>query len=127
MLEKDIVNHVVKNWDTLFPDLIFVKTEYSLRNFRVDILAYKKGDRKHSVFIEVKHNSSQRDLIYEITKQIKFADWYNQFSRVSLYTLAEDYDSFIAEWLTDNNVKQYIYSYENELENFKIKENEECY
>ena len=32
--EKDIVQKIVGSWENYFPDLSFVKTEFSFRDFR---------------------------------------------------------------------------------------------
>ena len=93
--EKDIVNHITSNWNSYFPDIDFWKTEYSLRNFRVDIAASMKVNLKDlsirdkdtiieraPIFFEVKYNSNMRDLMFEIQKQIAFRDWYINYGNV---------------------------------------------
>lgn len=136
--EKDIVNHIIKNWNNYFSDLTFWKTEYSLRNFRVDIAAYFNANLKDfnireedywckpTVFFEVKHNSEMRDLIFELEKQIKFRDWYINVNKalVVIAVILDDYsDSDIIDYLKKNNIMMYQYFIENDdINTLQIKE-----
>ena len=44
--EKDIVKKIVDSWEDYFPQLRFWRTEYSFRDFRVDIAADFEVDRE---------------------------------------------------------------------------------
>jgi hypothetical protein len=135
--EKDIVKQVVDNWGHYFPDLRFCKTEYTLRNFRVDILADFKANLKDlgireedyfcnpAVFIEVKFNSNMRDLIFELQKQIQFRDWYIKYGKAfcMICVLSDEYDLDMVKFMEDNSIIMYKYEIEdNDIETLSIKE-----
>jgi hypothetical protein len=126
--EKDIVKEIVDNWGDYFPDLQFCKTEYSLRNFRVDMLASFDANLKDlglrdedyfckpAVFIEVKYNSNMRDLIFELQKQIQFRDWYINTAKAFcvICVLSDDYDIDMVKFMEDNSIVMYKYSIEDD-------------
>lgn len=78
--EKDIVKHIVDNWEKFFPELIFKRTEFQARSdYRCDILSFLpmnlkdygyEQDEIHyaGIYTEVKYNSASRDLIFELEK-----------------------------------------------------------
>lgn len=135
--EKDIVKQVVDNWGHYFPDLRFCKTEYSLRNFRVDILASFKANLKDlglreedyycspAVFVEVKYNSNMRDLIYELQKQIQFRDWYINIGKAfcMICVLLDDFDEDMVKFMENNSILMYKYEIDNDdISTLSIKE-----
>ena len=135
--EKDIVKQVVDNWDKYFPDLHFCKTEYSLRNFRVDILADFAANLKDlglretdyncrpAVFVEVKYNSNMRDLIFELQKQIQFRNWYINCGKAfcMICVLSDDYDIDMVKFMEDNAIIMYKYEIEDDdISTLTIKE-----
>lgn len=126
--EKDIVNYIVVNFDKFFPELKFNKTEYKLRDFRVDILAsfyanlkdYNLRDKDYycfpSVFIEVKHKSLMRDLLFEMNKQIEFRDWYINTAKALciICVLSDDFNKSMVDYMEKNNIMMFKYHYEND-------------
>lgn len=135
--EKDIVKHIVDNWDKFFPDLRYCKTEHSLQNFRIDILADFEANLKDlgireedyfcrpSVFFEVKYNSNMRDLLFELQKQINFRNRYININKAfcMICTISDDYDSDMIEFMEDNSITMYKYEIENnDLSTLKMKE-----
>lgn len=135
--EKDIVKQVVDNWGFYFPDLHFCKTEYSLRNFRVDILADFKANLKDlglreedyycspAVFMEVKYNSNMRDLIYELQKQIQFRDWYINYGKAFcvICVLSDEFDEDMVKFMEDNSIIMYKYEIDDDdISTLSIKE-----
>ena len=89
--EKDVVDYLYDNWSKFFPELIGCRKEYTFRDSRVDILSsfpvdlYELGIREEddmfryinaAVFVEVKYNNNDRDLLFELQKHINFRDWY---------------------------------------------------
>ena len=111
--ESDIVKHVTEHFNDYFPDFKFHKTEYSLRNFRVDILASFKTDLKDlglrdesyicepALFIEVKHNSEMRELLFELKKQLDFQKWYMNTAKAfcMIAVLSDDFDEAIVRYM----------------------------
>lgn len=135
--EKDIVKHIVDNWDKYFPDLRFCKTEYSLKNFRVDILADFEANLKDlgireddyicrpAVFFEAKYQSNMRDLIYELQKQIKFRDWYINIAKAfcMICVISDEFDPDMIDFMESNSILMYKYEMENNnLNTLVIKE-----
>lgn len=135
--EKDIVKQVVDNWEGYFPDLRFCKKEYSLRNFRVDMLADFEANLKDlglrdedyfckpAVFFEVKYNSNMRDLIFELQKQIQFRDWYINIGKAFcvICVLSDDYDADMVKFMNDNSVVMYKYEIkDDDITTLSIKE-----
>lgn len=126
--ESDIVKHVTEHFNDYFPDFKFHKTEYSLRNFRVDILASFKTDLKDlglrdesyicepALFIEVKHNSEMRELLFELKKQLDFQKWYMNTAKAfcMIAVLSDDFDEAMVDYMEDNGIIMYRYSYEDE-------------
>lgn len=126
--EKDIVKEIIDHWGDYFPDLQFCKIEYSLRNFRVDMLASFDANLKDlglrnedyfckpAVFIEVKYNSNMRDLIFELQKQIQFRDWYINIGKAFcvICVLSDDYDIDMVKFMEDNSIVMYKYSIEDD-------------
>lgn len=112
--ESNIVNHLVNNWDKYFENTIFWKTEYSLRNFRVDIASYVNSDFKEKgkftqvpIFIEVKYNSNMRDLMFELQKQISFRDFYTKYGKsfCMICVISDEFDYDMVRFMTDNNIE----------------------
>ena len=135
--EKQVVKQIVDHWDTYFPDLHFCKTEYSLHNFRVDILADFEANLKDlnireedyfckpTVFFEVKCNSLMRDLIYEIQKQVKFRNRYINTNKCycMICTISDEYDEDMVDFLEQNNIIMYKYTIDNnDISTLKISE-----
>ena len=126
--ENDIVKYVCNNFNKFFKDLKFVRTEFSLRNFRVDIFATYKDENTNtwpSVFFEVKHQSYMRDLLFELNKQIKFRDWYNSNPNCLCHicVLSDKFEDSMLDFFKDNNIRLFKYSYDNDdLNTLKIEE-----
>lgn len=126
--EIDVVKYVIQNFNTYFPDFKFHKTEFSLRNFRVDILASFEADLKDlglrdesficrpALFIEVKHNSKMRDLMLELKKQLNFQKWYMNIAKAfcMIAVLSDEFDETMVDYMEENGIIMYRYSYENE-------------
>jgi len=84
LLEKDIVKYIIRNWTNLFDNNIkLYRTEVRwLNDYQCDITAYteiilnkeygysKPYKYNAPIFIEVKFNKNDRDLIYEIKKAL---------------------------------------------------------
>lgn len=129
--EKDIVNKIVGSWENYFPDLSFVKTEYSFRDFRVDIFADFEVDReafnlspsnyklRAPVFFEVKYNSEMRDLIYELQKQIHFRDFYTNIAG-NLAFICVISDKFDDQTMVDFMIQNQIYMYKIDIKDDNI-------
>lgn len=140
--EKDIVKQITKNWDNYFPELKFCKTEYKLKNFRVDILADFPANLKElgirekdfyckpAVFFEVKYNSNMRDLIFELQKQIQFRNWYINIAKsfCIICVLSDEFDDDMVKFMQDNSIIMYKYMIKEKdiktltIEEFKYKE-----
>lgn len=135
--EKDIVKQIIKKWNNYFPELNFCKTEYTLRNFRVDILADFHANLKDfgirnedyyckpAVFFEVKYNSNMRDLIFELQKQIQFRNWYINTAKgfCLICVLSDEYDEDMVKFMQDNSIIMYKYFIkEKDIETLTIEE-----
>jgi hypothetical protein len=83
--ERQIVNHIIKNWDSLFEEGIKYQGREKewIRGWRNDITSYvemelgeeygyleKPHNFKAPIFIEVKYKSDSRDLLYELKKAL---------------------------------------------------------
>ena len=122
--EKEIVNHIIKNWDKFFEkdNIKFQKTEWqALENYRADIMAYIDLDLKDIgwreesemyrtlVILECKYQSESRDLIYELEKA-KYIQWYldersNYPHPVFIGVISDDFsDKAIYDYLIENNI-----------------------
>lgn len=129
--EKDIVKKIVGSWENYFPDLSFVKTEFSFRDFRVDIFADFEVDReafglkpseyklRAPVFFEVKYSSEMRDLIYELQKQIRFRDFYTNIAG-NLAIICVILDKFEDQTMIDFMIENQIYMYQINIEDDNI-------
>jgi hypothetical protein len=135
--EKDIVKQIVDNWNNYFPDLRFCKTEYTLRNFRVDILADFEANLKDlgirekdyfcrpAVFFEVKFDSSMRDLLFEMQKQISFRDFYINVNKAfcMICVISDEFDDTMVDFMEQHNIIMYKYEIKNnDLNTLSIKE-----
>ena len=138
--EKDIVNYLCDNWNKYFPDLIGCRKEFTIRDSRVDILSSKKTDLyalgirseedlyryiNAAVFVEVKYNENNRDLIYELQKHIEFRDWYINYGKAYciIMTISDEYDQYMTKFIRNNKIIAYKYSIEDDnLDTFKIWE-----
>lgn len=135
--EKDIVDHITKNWSTYFEGTNFCKTEFSLKDFRVDILASFPANLKDlgirdedyfthpSIFFEVKWRSEMRDLIYELKKQIAFRDWYIKYGKAfcMICVISDEFDSHMVDFMVENNISMFkIDIEENDLSTLTISE-----
>lgn len=135
--EKDIVEQIINNWDTYFEGTKFCKTEFSLRDFRVDILASFPANLKDlgvrdedyftnpSIFFEVKWKSEMRDLLFELKKQIKFRDWYIEYGKAfcMICVISDEFDSHMVEFMVENNITMFKINIENEdIETLSISE-----
>lgn len=119
--EKDIVKKIVECWEEYFPQLNFRKTEFSFRNFRVDIFADFEVDREAyglnpslfklmaPVFFEVKYNSEMRDLIYELKKQLDFRNFYTDIAGNLAYicVISDRFEPTMTKFMIDNNIPMY--------------------
>ena len=111
--ERDIVNQIVKDWDKHFPDLKLYKTEWSFRNFRVDIAAgfdiidYNGVTCHAPALFEVKYNSEARDLIFELQKQLEFRNFYNLNHACVICVIADKYDKTMLKFIFDNEIIAY--------------------
>lgn len=54
--EKDMQDHICQNFETLFPNFEFVKSEFVIKSGRIDILAEEKSS-KRPVIIELKSDN----------------------------------------------------------------------
>ena len=135
--EADIVRYVVNHFNKFFPDLDFCKTEYSLRDFRVDILASFEANLKDlnvrdedyicrpAVFIEVKYKSKMRDLLHELNKQLEFQKWYLNTAKAFclICVLSDSFNETDIKFMESNSIIMYKYSYINDdLSTLKIEE-----
>lgn len=136
--EKDIINHLYDNWHVYFPELIGCKKEYTFRNSRVDIFSscpvdlYEFGIRDEndkfryinaSVFVEVKYNNNDRDLLFELQKHVNFRDWYIKYGKSFCYivVISDNFDKDMVKFMRENDIIMYQYSIENnDLSTFKI-------
>lgn len=119
--EKDIVNHIVSNFDKYFPDIKFWRTEFSMRDFRVDIVANNLVDLKDlnireesyicntPVFFEVKYNSNMRDLLFELQKQINFRDWYINYGKCfcMICVISDEFDHHMVRFMEQHNIPMF--------------------
>lgn len=107
MSEKKIVTKIKDNWNNLFPDLKFFKTEWSpSKGWRPDITAINQENQ--TVFIEVKFNKNDRDLIYELEKALYHINKANRNDLV--YVISDNYkDPIINSYLKRNNIKSFYY------------------
>lgn len=125
--EKDVVDYIVRNWDTLFKDeeLFFYKTEYKVTDYwRADILAYVKLPSPNNpsaiyrapVYIEVKFDNNYRDLIYELEKGLKFIHHPSRdpnYPRYLAVIVDDTIDEVTLEYIRKNNIPCYMYTMEN--------------
>lgn len=137
--EKDIVNHLYDNWHIYFPELIGCKKEVSFRDSRVDILSscpvdlHEFGIRNEddllrhinaAVFVEVKYNNNDRDLLFELQKHINFKKWYVDVGKSYCYivVISDNFDDNMVKFMEENDIIMYKYSIDNEdLNTFKIE------
>lgn len=120
--EKNIVNHIVSNWNKYFPDIDFWKTEFSLRNFRIDIAASMQLNLKDiglrdedyileraPIFFEVKYNSNMRDLMFELQKQISFRNWYSTYGKAfcMICVISDEFDEDMVKFMIDNSINMF--------------------
>lgn len=137
LIEKDIVNNIVKNWTKFFPELKNPKKEFTLRKSRVDIFTSYDIDLKDyglreestkaeaAVFMEVKYNSNMRDLMFEIQKLINFRDFYINYGKAFavVAVISDEYDYNMVKFFQDNNVLMYkIDMKEEDLKTMTIEE-----
>ena len=135
--EKDIVNHIIINWEKYFEGIKFCRTEYKLKDFRVDIAASFKANLKDlgirdedyfcqpSIFFEVKWKSEMRDLIYELKKQIKFRDWYINYGKAycMICVISDEFDSHMVDFMVEHDITMFKIDVEdNDLSTMKISE-----
>lgn len=134
--EKDIVDHLIRNWDTYFKDdeLYFYKKEYTVipDYWRADILAYvwaphpydPERQYKVPIFIEVKYNNNYRDLIYELEKGLEFINRKSHnpdFPHYLVVIVDNTIDEVTLEYIKKNKIPVYMYTIEDEdLTTFKI-------
>lgn len=126
--EKDVVDHLIRNWDTYFKEeeLYFYKKEYTVTDYwRADILAYVWAPYPHNperlyrvpVYIEVKYNNNYRDLIYELEKGLEFINRKSHdpnFPRYLAAIVDDTVDEITLEYIKKNKIPCYIYQIENE-------------
>lgn len=126
--ENDIVDYIIKNWDTLFKDeeLYFFRKEFKVTDtWRVDLLAYvliPNPDHPHlmhkaPVYIEVKFNHNDRDLIFELEKGLRYVHRSDRDPKYPRYlaVIADDsLDDISLEYIKKNNIPLYIYTLEND-------------
>lgn len=126
--EKDIVKKIVDSWEDYFPQLRFWRTEYSFRDFRVDIAADFEVDReayglkpssfKHRapVFFEVKYNSEMRDLIYELKKQLAFRNFYVDIAGhlAFICVISDKFEPTMTKFMIENDIKMFKINIEND-------------
>lgn len=135
--EKDIVNHLIANWNKFFPELNSAKKEFSFRNSRVDILSSFPVNLKDfglretdcftnaAAFFEVKYNSNMRDLMFEIQKLVRFRDWYHDYGKCLsvVSVISDDFDYDMIKFFLENNVFMYKFSIEDDnLETLTLEE-----
>ena len=135
--EKDIIRYVVNNWDRFFPEIDFYKTEFSFRDFRVDIAAKldmsfedlgqpaKPWGLQAPIFFEVKYNSEMRDLLFELQKQISFRNWYINVAKsyCMVCVISDKFDGHMVKYMMDNDIPMFKINIENDnLENMTIVE-----
>ena len=137
--ERDIVNHLYDKWHEYFPELNGCKKEYVHRDSRVDILSscpvdlYEFGIRSEddncryinaAVFVEVKYNNNDRDLLFELQKHVNFRDWYIKYGKSYCYivVIADNYDEYMLKYMKEHDILTYKYSLKDEdLSTFKIE------
>lgn len=126
--EKDIIDHLIRNWDTYFKneELYFHKKEYTVTDYwRADILAYIWATHPYAperqyrvpVFIEVKYNNNYRDLIYELEKGLEFVNRKSHnpdFPRYLAVIVDNTIDETSLEYIKKNKIPMYMYTIENE-------------
>lgn len=132
--EKDIVDHLIRNWNTYFKneELHFYKTEYTVTSdWRTDILAYVISQHPYNIertykvpiFIEVKYNNF-RDLVYELEKGLAFINRKNNnpdFPRYLAVIVNDTIDEVTLAYIKEKNIPIYMYSVDNEdLTTFKV-------
>lgn len=135
--EKDIVEYIVNNWDKFFEGTKFIKTEFTLRDFRVDIFASFPVDLKDlglreksypvkaSIFFEVKWKSTMRDLLFELKKQIAFRDWYINYGKAycEICVISDEYDKHMVDFMVENEITMFkIDIKDNDLSTMTISE-----
>lgn len=126
--EKQIVDHIIKNWEKLFePGLHFFKREVEwLEGWKCDITAwfmmeYEGEPHKAAVFMEAKYDSPSRDLIYELCKALTFVNRHKAPSFVAV--ISDDFsDPYIQNFIKENQIFMFQVIVENQdLETMKIK------
>lgn len=133
--EKQIVDHIIANWDQLFePELLFYDKEHAwTEDWRCDITAYipmtlgeeygfkRPYPYKSGVFIEVKYDSNSRDLIYELTKALNFIKKTRLPHHIGV--ISNDFsDIHIVEFLESNHIHMWLIEMEgNDLQSLKLK------
>lgn len=134
--EKDVVDYIVRNWEVLFKaeELHFYKREMKITDsWRVDIMAYvltphpEVPDKLHKtpVYIEVKFNHNDRDLIFELEKGLRYihrSDRDPKYPRYLAVIVDDTIDSVSLEYIKKNNIPCYMYTIENDdLTTMKIQ------
>lgn len=115
--EKQIVDHIIEHWNELFEEgIYFFRKEHSwLEDWRCDITAYshmelgeeygfeKPHDYRAPIFMEVKYESSSRDLIYELSKALEFVRRHQYPMYVA--AISDDFsDPHILRFILDNGI-----------------------
>lgn len=126
LTEKQVVDYIIKNWDKLFDDIKFYKSEYYwLPEWRCDISAFIWMDLKEEgltkdpypyrapIFIECKYNSDARDLIFELRKALYCAKKGAWPKYVGVFM--DDYsDGHILDFLIENEIHMWKINIKNE-------------
>lgn len=140
--EKDITDYLYNNWSDIFPEMIGCKKEFIFRNSRVDIFSsypvdlYQLGIRdkddifRHTnaaVFVEIKHDNNDRDLLFELQKHINFRNWYIKYGKSYCYimVMSDSYNEDMVKFMKENNIIMYKYKYtekNNKIETIEIEE-----
>jgi hypothetical protein len=140
--EKQIVNHIVQNWDKFFAEenIKFQRIEWqALENYRADIMAYMDLDLKEigwreksvkyraTIILECKYQSESRDLIYELEKA-KYLQWYlkerlTESWPVFIGVISDDFsDKAIYDYLIENDIHMWkINIKDNDIETMTLR------
>lgn len=120
--EKDIVNHIIQNWDNLFEEEVkFCKKEATLlEDYRCDIVGYiqPKGTTNYAsrsnLLFECKYQSNSRDLIYELTKAISLRERIKGKETI-ISVISDNFDDpHIRKFILENDIHMWQIHMENE-------------
>lgn len=108
--EKQMQEYIIRNFELLFPDFVFVKSEHAIKTGRIDILAEDKNS-KRPVIIELKAKNKNPTL--------QLLAYSKEFINPILIGISEQE---ILDTKIDNEIMYYVFS-KNKLQKVEYERN----